>query len=193
LPKGISPALGAWLEILSNPPEMYHNTQKVPKIEKEIISLGSYSIDKTEGEEEVKCDTDRRDGLIDGEREGEGEGEGEGATDKERERENVEKARAIKTAAESKALKEACKVSELKKQKDSKKDELKATKEEKREREYIIEREHAFLNSISDSHHRITKHITKKSYLSQICCIGSYETQTQVTLWADMRTREVSR
>ena len=170
---------------------MYHNTQKVPKIEKELISLGSYSVDKTEGEEEVKCDTDRRDGDREGEREG--QGEGEGATDKERERDNEEKARAIKTAAESKALKEAKKVSELKKLKDKKKDELKATKEEKREREYIIEREHAFLNSISDSHHRITKHITKKSYLSQICCIGSYETQTQVTLWADMRTREVSR
>jgi hypothetical protein len=158
---------------------MYRCPQGSAKVENELISLDSFSLDKAEGEEEVKCDTER--GT-----------EEENEAERERERVAEEKAREIK-AAKVKALAEASRANDLKKQKDRKKDALKATKEEKKEREYVEEREHAFLNSITDSHHRITKHITKKSYLSQVCCIGSAETQTQATVWADLKTREVGR
>ena len=88
--------------------------------------------------------------------------------------------------------KEVIKIEEdLKKGNESGKDIDKAKEDAKREKEYLLEREHAFLNSLNDSHHRLTKSISEKVYPTPICIIDNPETNTRATVWADMKTREV--
>ena len=46
--------------------------------------------------------------------------------------------------------------------------------------------------SMTDSVHRITMCIAEKRYPVQICCIDNAESNSGATVWADMKTREVS-
>ena len=80
----------------------------------------------------------------------------------------------------------------VKKANESGKGEDKAKEDIRREKEFLLEREHAFLNSLNDSHHRLTKSISEKVYPTPICIIDNPETNTKATVWADMKTREVS-
>ena len=79
-----------------------------------------------------------------------------------------------------------------KKANESGKGDDKAKEDIRREKEFLLEREHAFLNSLNDSHHRLTKSISEKVYPTPICIIDNPETNTKATVWADMKTREVS-
>ena len=45
---------------------------------------------------------------------------------------------------------------------------------------------------MTDSVHRITMSIAEKRYPVQICSVDNPETNTKATIWADMKTREVS-
>ena len=80
----------------------------------------------------------------------------------------------------------------VKKANESGKGDDKAKEDIRREKEFLLEREHAFLNSLNDSHHRLTKSISEKVYPTPICIIDNPETNTKATVWADMKTREVS-
>jgi hypothetical protein len=81
---------------------------------------------------------------------------------------------------------------DIKKANESGKDKDKAKEDIRREKDFLLEREHAFLNSLIDSHHRLTKSISEKVYPTPICIIDNPETNTKATIWADMKTREVS-
>jgi hypothetical protein len=81
---------------------------------------------------------------------------------------------------------------DVKKANESGKDKNKAKEDIRREKEFLLEREHAFLNSLIDSHHRLTKSISEKVYPTPICIVDNPETNTKATIWADMKTREVS-
>ena len=81
---------------------------------------------------------------------------------------------------------------DVKKANESGKDKDKAKEDIRKEKEFLLEREHAFLNSLIDSHHRLTKSISEKVYPAPICIVDNTETNTKATIWADMKTREVS-
>lgn len=78
------------------------------------------------------------------------------------------------------------------KMRDRRKDEEKKKEEIELDKKLVLAMEHAFLNSISDSHHRITRSISKKIYLPLICCVENKEHKSRASVWADMKTREVN-
>ena len=150
-PKAYNPSLLSWLEVLSNPPAMYHEQRRMSLLDQElkkIRSTQSINIDDEEGDL-------NKDSIL------------------------------LKSESMQRSQKDNSKMRDRRKDEERKKEEIEVDKKQ------ILEKEHAFLNSISDSHHRITRSISKKIYLPHICCVENKEHKCRASVWADMKTREV--